>query len=403
MWTAEQLRHVNEADVYVRDRLTARLERSAQGITTLRYLDPEPDRRADAIAWSLPGAQSPFSTGGESLPTFFAGLLPEGVRLGVVVDATKTSVDDHFTLLLAVGADTVGDVRVVPAGEELRVRTPMVEDGVDDLKAVFRDFSESLAADPVALAGVQPKVSASMWSTPTITDRGPAILKLAPTDFPKIIENEHFFMRMAAGCGLAAAQTRIVTDRAGVTGLLVERFDRNGGERIAQEDACQILDVYPASKYRVKTETVITGLARTCERGGGSARAATLEMLRVVAFSWLIGNGDLHGKNLSIYAPDGWWRPTPAYDLLTTQPYFKWRDPMAMNLYGRANRLRRVDFVQAGERLGLPGNAVRRMLDDVAAASREWISRCAEIGFSDRDTDRLAAMLSDRAQSLVSD
>ncbi|UNC00395.1 HipA N-terminal domain-containing protein [Mycolicibacterium boenickei] len=39
----------------------------------------------------------------------FAGLLPEGVQLGVVTTLTKTSADDHLTLLLAIGADTIGN------------------------------------------------------------------------------------------------------------------------------------------------------------------------------------------------------------------------------------------------------------------------------------------------------
>ncbi|MDV3129580.1 HipA domain-containing protein [Mycobacterium sp. 21AC1] len=55
-------------------------------------------------------------------------------------------------------------------------------------------------------------------------------------------------------------------------------------------------------------------LAEACARGGGSKVATTVELLKTVVFSWLIGNGDLHGKNLSIYDPDGVWQPTPAYD-----------------------------------------------------------------------------------------
>lgn len=58
---------------------------------------------------------------GGAVPAFFAGLLPEGVRLGVVISSTKTSADDHLTLLLAIGADTVGNVGVVPSGAN-RVR-----------------------------------------------------------------------------------------------------------------------------------------------------------------------------------------------------------------------------------------------------------------------------------------
>ncbi len=126
-----------------------------------------------------------------------------------------------------------------------------------------------------------------------------------------------------------------------------------------------------------------------------------MELLRTVAFSWLIGNGDLHGKNLSIFNPDGVWQPTPAYDLVTTQPYTGWRDPMALNLYGRANRLTRAHFVDAGEQLGVRARATARMVDSIVDAASPWPDRCGEIGFDDGETERLAAMLRARMTSLA--
>ncbi|BBX27972.1 hypothetical protein GCM10009632_11580 [Mycolicibacterium alvei] len=87
--------------------------------------------------------------------------------------------------------------------------------------------------------------------------------------------------------------------------------------------------------------------------GGGSKVAATAELLKTVVFSWRIGNGDLHGKNLSIYDPDGVWQPTPAYDLLCTQPY---------------------------------------AVDELVGAAYDWPDRCVQIGFDDRRTELLAEM-----------
>ncbi len=95
----------------------------------------------------------------------------------------------------------------------------------------------SVNADPVGLAGVQPKVSAGVLSTPTQTKSGSAILKLAPTQYPLLVENEHFFMTMAAACGLRVAKTSVLHDAEGRSALLVTRFDREGAIRIAQEDA----------------------------------------------------------------------------------------------------------------------------------------------------------------------
>ncbi len=405
------LREVREADVYLDDKVVARLARVAGDDILFAYHDvqPAPPRstaltiRTHSVSWSLPlDRQYPLTTAGGAVPPFFAGLLPEGVRLGVVTASTKTSVDDHFTLLLAIGADTTGNVRVVPASATPPEREPMFAPARDtDFHAVFRRLTGSVEADPVGISGVQPKVSAAMWSTPARTETGPAILKLnPPAGFPRLVENEHFFMQMAADCGLRAATTQLIHDAHGRSALLVDRFDRRGDVRIAQEDACQVAAVYPAAKYRLHAQTAIASLADTCARGGGSRAAAALDLLQIVVFSWLIGNGDLHGKNLSIYCPDGFWRPTPAYDLLTTQPYTGWRDPMALPLYGRANRFNRNHFLEAAARLGLRRRAPANMIDDIVDAAAQWPERCNEIGFDERQTELLSEMLRSRIATL---
>lgn len=403
---AVDLREMTAADVYLGDEPVASLRRVGDDVIFEYNSNVSGNGRpvrARSVAWSLllTGAYPRTTTGG-AVPPFFAGLLPEGVRLGVVVSSTKTSPDDHFTLLLAIGADTTGNVRVVPAGTRPPERAPMfVPERDKDFRVVFERLTGSVDADPRGLAGVQPKVSAATWTTPARTSSGPAILKLNPAEgFPRLVENEHFFMRMAAGCGLRVPKTQLLRDEHGHSALLVSRFDRDKDVRIAQEDACQVADLYPASKYRIKTETAITVLADACASGGGSRAAAALELLKTVAFSWLIGNGDLHGKNLSIYAPNGLWQPTPAYDLLTTQPYVGWKDPMALRLYGRANKLTRSDFVDASTRLGVRERATTRMLDSMIDAANEWPDRCEEIGFSTRQTELLSDLLQRRIKSL---
>ena len=100
------MREVDTADVYIGDDLAARLVRQRGDKVSFDYLEDGPlgrrvrDRSA---SWSLlRSGEYPVVTTGGSVPAFFAGLLPEGVRLGVVTRSTKTSTDDHLTLLLAV-------------------------------------------------------------------------------------------------------------------------------------------------------------------------------------------------------------------------------------------------------------------------------------------------------------
>lgn len=408
----EDLRRIEAADVYKGPRLTGHLTREGEDVVFRYDADYLAEPSSEPVARTLPRRDKAVRATAGAVPPFFAGLLPEGARLRAVVMGTRTSEDDHLTLLLAVGQDAIGDVRVVPAGHQ--PSTPPVsvtEDDVagTDLVEVFARATSTTSEDleRVALPGVQAKVSAAMVSTPVGTAQGPAILKLNPPQgYPRLVENEHFFLAMARGCGLEAAQSRIVHDRHGRSGLLVARFDRlvddSGKVRaLAQEDACQLAGVYPASKYRLKTEHVATVLADAVQGGDGSRRLALRRLLELVAFSYVIGNGDLHAKNVSAYrAPTGLWAMTPAYDLLSTQPYLSWRDPMALDLYGRANRLSRGHLLEAATRLGLPRAAAASALDRICEAAPAWVARVSTIGFDDRTTERLTAMMNARLTEL---
>jgi serine/threonine-protein kinase HipA len=128
---SEDLREIAEADVYVDDEAIASLSRARDDVVfnyATRFSANGGPVRERSVAWSLLVAGDyPRITTAGAVPPFFAGLLPEGVRLGVVLSSTKTSPDDHFTLLLAIGADTTGNVRVVPAGTTPPERLPMFE------------------------------------------------------------------------------------------------------------------------------------------------------------------------------------------------------------------------------------------------------------------------------------
>ena len=314
---AADLRAITEADVYLGDEIVASLSRTPNDDILFDYTAAGADGRSvrdRSVSWSLlVTATYPRITSGGAVSPFFAGLLPEGVRLGVVVSSTKTSPDDHLTLLLAIGADTIGNVRVMPAGVAPPERLPMfVPERDTDFLAVFERLTGSVEADPVGLSGVQPKVSAAMWSTPANTTLGPAMLKLnPPTGYPRLIENEHFFMRMAADCGLRVAKTQLLQDAHGRNALLVARFRPPRRYPHCSRRHLPSGGPLPCLQVPNTHETAIATLADACGRGGGSRAAAVLELLQTVVFSWLIGNGDLHGKNLSIYSPTSGGRRRP--------------------------------------------------------------------------------------------
>lgn len=368
-------RRVATAEVHKAGRLAAHLTRTDHGVE-LRYTPAYLDDPGPGIATTLPVTESPVLTAGGAVPPFFAGLLPEGRRLTSLRRAVKTSADDDLSLLIAVGADPVGDVQVLlPGAEPAAADVPTVESSWGEI-----DFAEVLSAggiDPAALAGVQDKVSGRMLTVPMIRGGRLHLLKLNPPEYPSVVENESYFLFVARRLRQGAVHAEVVRDRSGASGLLVERFDRTpldtGVGRIAVEDAAQLLGRYPADKYSVSTETVLARVGTVCQARLPAVRA----VLQQVALAWLTGNGDLHAKNLSVLrTPEGGWRPTPIYDIPSTLPYGDHR--MALTVAGRDDSLSRKRYLALADGAGLTAAAADRALSEVLRATADVDERIGD-------------------------
>ncbi len=350
----EQLRAVDRADVYKAGRHAATLTRTPDGVE-FRYLGDWLDVGGAPVATSLPVRAEPYFRPGGALPSYFAGLLPEGRRLGALRRAVKTSADDELSLLLAVGADAIGDVQVVPAGvppAEVPPRISIENIGQASFAGLLAELG--IKAQRAALPGVQDKTSAAMINLPIARAGERYILKLNPVgEYPHLAENEAFFLDAARASDLAVPASELVADRDGVRGLLIRRFDRTtlDGQlhALAVEDGCQAADRPPADKYLLGADRTFGALTAVCDAPTVAAR----ELIRQLAFAYLTGNGDAHAKNFSIVQDAaGEWRVSPAYDVPCS--YLYGDTTMALSI-GRACR-RRIP----GRRLCRAGGAARR-------------------------------------------
>lgn len=297
----------------------------------------------------------------------------------------------------------MGDISVVREGHDRAEVAPRV----DAKKLSELRFSDVLAkslagkfgGEPLT-PGVQDKVSAGMISLPMRGRGGSYILKLNPEGFPRLVENEHFFLRMARAAGLEVARAELVHDETGASGLLVERFDRSfdaGSQRkVHQEDACQFLDRYPADKYVLS----YAGIASGIEELSSAPIVELARYVRLVAFSYLIANGDLHAKNVSLRTrrDDNRIELTPAYDVLATLPYGD--RSMALSLDGRDDNLRRAAIVSFGERFGVRRAATEAVLDELCDVAPAWIARLDEIGLPARKLADLTRTMKKRRGDL---
>ncbi len=352
-----------------------------------------------AIATTLPVRPEPYATGhAGAVPPFFAGLLPEGRRLTALRRAIKTSADDELSLLLGVGTDVVGHVRVLPDGA-------LPDEGPDDVAAPFAEvrfaelFGRVIGADPadrVGLPGVQDKVSGRMISLPVRHRRARWILKLDPPEFPHLVENEAFFLDAAERSGLQVPYREVVHDAVGAAGLLVRRFDRLDDRRLAVEDGCQAAGRYPADKYRLASEDVVRSLAAVC----GAPIVAARDLLRQLVFAYLTCNGDAHAKNFSVLrSASGEWSVSPAYDLPSSHPYGD--TSMALSVNGRSREdIGRSDYLALASATGVRVRAAERVIDELLAALPQWIGRLDELPFDERRVHKLRRAIEYRAGRL---
>lgn len=361
------------ADVYKQGILAARIERH-EGGTKFSYLPRYLESGGPAVATTLPLTNQTVFTPSGAVPPYFTGLLPEGRRLNSLRRAVKASADDELALLMGAGGDAVGDVQTVPHGE------PPTEGGsavVLDSKLPL-DFDALLGdsglIDPVALAGVQDKLSAGMISLPVAQAGKRFILKLNAPEFPFVVENEFLMFRFARKLRIPVSSVQLVHDVGGRAGLLVERFDRLTGAdgvavRLAVEDGAQVLGLYPADKYSVPFGEVCAALAAHC-----SAPLPALRNLAIqLAFAWLSGNGDLHAKNVSmVQTPQGEYTIAPVYDIPSTVVYGD--KTLALGIGGKKSGISRKHFLAWAGRLGLTGRAAEGVLELALKASGPLIA-----------------------------
>ena len=185
-----------------------------------------------------------------------------------------------------------------------------------------------------------------------------------PEHYPHTAVNEWFVMQLAKDCGLNVPLTyfRQVPDPI----FIIERFDRTkkAEQALVRDhtlDGCQLLSVVGWAKYTGSTIKNLNRLIDLCRVKALTRQAIFKWML----FNTLVGNGDAHLKNLSVFCQPQGNTLTPHYDLLSTTVYHepgKWGEAELSWPIGNAqyfNQVTVAELIRFGEAIGLK----KRFLD----------------------------------------
>ncbi len=289
---------------------------------------------------------------------FFENMLPEGPALTRMAALAGVRPVDTYGILAAFGHDCAGAVMLLPDGEQPGAAghsgyTPMTP---ADLRQVIGNLDAApLGAAPErgfrpSLAGFQRKAllgrsADGTWQLPY--GDAPSTWILKPDGPHAMAANEATCLRLAAACGLDAAQAELL-DVAGLPVLAVRRYDRlaTSGQtlpaRLHQEDGCQATATPPAMKYEEQGGPALRDLAGVLRNYADPADV--IRLLRRTTFSMSVGNADAHAKNFSVLhdADNPAITLAPLYDVLST---------IALELTDGAGQPMRAD-THLGQRVG---------------------------------------------------
>ena len=188
----------------------------------------------------------------------------------------------------------------------------------------------------LSIPGVQPKLSVKLDKKTnqliSVAEGGTYILKPQTATFPHIPENEQCCMDIAEALGIDVPLHCLLPLKDGSLAYVVKRFDRQGEEKIHQEDFSQILQ---QDKYKGSVEQIGRKLREISTASGYDQQ---LFYERVV-LNFILGNGDAHLKNYSISYKGDTIRLSPAYDIVCSKLVIPDEGQSAINIDGRKSAL----------------------------------------------------------------
>lgn len=197
--------------------------------------------------------------------------------------------------------------------------------------------------DHFSISGVQDKISLRIeHNRLTPVDRsGQYILKPVPqTRVPRfqndVPANEHLTMQIAKQIfKITTAENAFLHFSDGEPAYIVKRFDVTAGEKLHQEDFCQLLEISEESHGKhYKYDLSYENAASVIDKFTATPLIQKESFFQTLLFNYLIGNGDAHLKNFSlIETVHGDFILSPLYDALSTTLHFPNEQRTALDLF----------------------------------------------------------------------
>jgi serine/threonine-protein kinase HipA len=250
--------------------------------------------------------------------------------------------------------------KLVTLPELLQAANRFVKGGDDEAVSLL------LGAGSASLGGARPKVS--------VLDGDRLLIAKFPhrQDAWDVIAWEWVALEMAAEAGIRTPRHTLVS-LEGQNALLVERFDRQGSERIGYISAMTLLGCKDGE--RADYAEIAQGIRDVSVR----AREDLVELFRRIAFSLCSNNTDDHLRNHGFIREGSGWRLSPVFDVNPNPERGALR---ATGVFGEAQRdASEKALLDNAETFSLSHAEARQIREEVLCAlgSLQKYAKCAGI------------------------
>lgn len=195
------------------------------------------------------------------------------------------------------------------------------------------------------------------------------IVKTPEEEIPNITIFEWIGMKLAAICGINTVECGLIRNNKDFL-YITKRIDRVNGKKIPMEDFCQLSNSQTEYKYNGSYERCYRNVI---SKYSNYETIDKIKFYKLLLFSYIIGNTDMHLKNFSLYEIENRYQLTPAYDLVPVLMVFN-QEEMALTLNGKKKEITKNDFIKFGENIGIERRIILQINQEICNKKEEMLN-----------------------------
>ena len=221
------------------------------------------------------------------------------------------------------------------------------------------------------------------------------IIKTQQENLNNIVYYEWIGMKLANICMIDTVENGIIKNNNDLF-FITKRIDRDGNKKIPMEDFCQLSNTQTEYKYNGSYEGCYRNVIN---KYSYFSTIDKLKFYRIVLFSYIIGNTDMHLKNFSLYELDGKYQLTPAYDLVPVLMIFN-QEEMALTINGKRKNITRKDFYQFAFSMNLDVKSIDYIHSDFMKAKIKMNEFINSTNLSEKEKERFTKFINEKIKLL---